>query len=72
LALPGRRYHEAGSYNGYWFMVNSEWGYGAANKLTFYYSNATAVSKTTVNDGRWQHAVWWQRSKSSSGDRHSA
>ena len=52
--LLGR--HQAGSYNGYWFMVNSEWGYGAPNKLTFYYSNATVISTSDVNDGRW-HAV---------------
>jgi len=51
--LMGR--HLAGSYNGYWFMVNSEWGYGAPDKLVFYYSNASVVSKTTVNDGRWHH-----------------
>jgi hypothetical protein len=47
--------HAAGSYNGLWFMVNSEWGYGQPDKLTFYYSNATVVSRTSVNDGRWHH-----------------
>lgn len=47
--------HLAGSYNGYFFMVNSEWGYGAPNKLTFYYSNATVISKSVINDGRWHH-----------------
>lgn len=47
--------HLAGSYNGYFFMLNSEWGYGAPNKLTFYYSNATVISKSIINDGRWHH-----------------
>ena len=47
--------HAAGSFNGFWFMVNAEWGYGQTDKLTFYYSNVTIVSKTSVNDGRWHH-----------------
>lgn len=47
--------HAAGWTNGYWFMMNAEWGYGATDKLTFYYSNATAVSRTSLNDGRWHH-----------------
>jgi len=47
--------HLAGWTNGYWFMINAEWGYGAPDKLTFYYSNATVISKTSVNDGRWHH-----------------
>lgn len=47
--------HAAGSYNGLWFMVNAEWGYGQTDKLTFYYSNVSIVSKTSVNDGRWHH-----------------
>lgn len=47
--------HAAGSFNGLWFMVNAEWGYGQKDKLTFYYSNATVVSRTSVNDGRWHH-----------------
>lgn len=47
--------HLAGSYNGYFFMINGEWGYGATDKITFYYSNASAISKTSVNDGRWHH-----------------
>lgn len=47
--------HMAGWTNGYWFMINAEWGYGAPNKLTFYYSNATVVSKTSLNDGRWHY-----------------
>jgi len=51
--LLGR--HAAGYSNGYWFMINAEWGYGAPDKLTFYYSNATVVSKTSLNDGRWHH-----------------
>ncbi len=49
--------HIAGWTNGYWFMINSEWGYGAQDKLCFYYSNATAVSKTSLNDGRWHHVA---------------
>jgi hypothetical protein len=48
--------HLAGSYNGYFVMLNSAWGYGAQNKLTFYYSNATVTSLSDVNDGRW-HSV---------------
>ncbi len=47
--------HLAGSYNGYFVMVNSEWGMGQTDKLMFYHSNATIVSKTSVNDGRWHH-----------------
>lgn len=47
--------HAAGSYNGLWFMLNTEWGYGQQDKLTFYYSNATVISRTSVNDGRWHH-----------------
>lgn len=47
--------HSAGSYNGIWFMVNAEWGYGQQDKLTFYYSNAAVISRTSVNDGRWHH-----------------
>ncbi|HEY9053875.1 MAG TPA: LamG domain-containing protein [Rectinemataceae bacterium] len=49
--------HMAGGFNGYWFMINAEWGYGAQDKLCFYYSNATAVSKTSLNDGRWHHVA---------------
>lgn len=47
--------HLAGSYNGYFVMVNSEWGIGQQDKLVFYHSNATIVSKTSINDGRWHH-----------------
>lgn len=47
--------HLAGSYNGYIVFLNPAWGYGAANKLTFYYSNATVISRTSINDGRWHH-----------------
>ncbi len=49
--------HLAGSYNGYFFMINGEWGYGATDKITFYYSNASAISKTSINDGRWHHVA---------------
>jgi len=47
--------HSAGWYNGYFVMINAEWGYGAANKVTFYYSNATVTSRTGVTDGQWHH-----------------
>lgn len=47
--------HMAGSYNGYFILLNAAWGYGAPDKLTFYYSNASIVSKTSFNDGRWHH-----------------
>ncbi len=49
--------HLAGSYNGYFFMINGEWGYGATDKITFYYSNASAISKASINDGRWHHVA---------------
>ncbi len=47
--------HLSGSYNGYFAMVNSEWGMGQTDKLVFYYSNGTVTSKTSMNDGRWHH-----------------
>jgi len=47
--------HQAGSYNGYFVQLNTAWGYGAPNKLTFYYSNASVISKSNVNDGNWHH-----------------
>jgi len=48
--------HQAGSYNGYFVLLNSAWGYGVTDKLTFYYCNASIVSKTNINDGCW-HSI---------------
>ncbi len=48
--------HQAYSSNGYYILLNAGWGaYGAPDKVTFYYTNATVISKSSVNDGRWHH-----------------
>jgi hypothetical protein len=52
--LLGR--HLTSSCNGYWFMLNSGWGYGAMDKLVFFlFQRDDGVHKTMENDGRWHH-----------------
>lgn len=48
--------HEAGSNNGYIFLINQSSANGVANKATFVGSQAVGVapsSTTSVNDGEW-------------------
>lgn len=47
------RHSTDGSWNGYFLFVNTAWGYGSPNKVSFYYTNGVVVSKTSVNDGTW-------------------
>ncbi|MCX7027037.1 MAG: LamG domain-containing protein [Spirochaetes bacterium] len=47
------RHSTDGSWNGYFLFVNTAWGYGSPNKVTFYYTNGTVISKTSINDGKW-------------------
>jgi hypothetical protein len=47
--------HSAGWYNGYFVMINAEWGYGSPGMLSFYYSNAVVTSSRYIIDGLWHH-----------------
>jgi hypothetical protein len=53
--LAGR--HQAGWYNGYFFVLNTESGFGQTDKLSFYCNNTVITSKTSMNDGAWHHVA---------------
>lgn len=53
--LVGR--HQAGWTNGYFFVLNTESGFGQTDKLSFYCNNTVITSKTSMNDGAWHHVA---------------